>query len=55
MPVGAVEPLAGVTMAVSVYDAPVVRVPPLGVTDNAVVVATAGGTTTVRAKGVVTV
>jgi hypothetical protein len=42
LPVGTVEPVAGVTVAVSMKDAPVVREPPPGVMDRAVVVATTG-------------
>ena len=45
MPEGVVEPLAGVTAAVSVYEAPVVSVPPLGVMESAVLVAITGTTT----------
>ena len=45
LPVGMVGPLAEVTVAVSVYEAPAVSVPPLGVMESAVLVVITGTAT----------
>jgi hypothetical protein len=45
LPDGAVEPVAGATVALSIYGPPAVNVPPLGVMDNWVVVGVPAGPT----------
>ena len=52
---GIAEPLAGETVAVSVYGPPISNVPPLGVMDRAVEVETGVVTTTFTARVVKTV